>query len=207
MVWALGIVKQEEAFFFSLWDMKRKKTLQTITTYFKMYWETWGGKEMRQDFCKEGCSQTICTAQCEMHTGLLMSAGCKSVPHPLPPATPNWVCIQIVQVVFASESSQKKRRATAVCAHQGGQSVLQCQLWHCQTQDRLSCLSLNCGLVVLWLQFTEQDGSTRQDKNKVKCSQGYTADLGKLLQLKLICCFTPVCHLCIKVPLGYRTML
>lgn len=142
MVWALGIVKQEEAFFFSLWDMKRKKTLQTITTYFKMYWETWGGKEMRQDFCKEGCSQTICTAQCEMHTGLLMSAGCKSVPHPLPPATPNWVCIQIVQVVFASESSQKKRRATAVCAHQGGQSVLQCQLWHCQTQDGLSCLSL-----------------------------------------------------------------
>lgn len=110
MVWALGIVKQEEAFFFSLWDMKRKKTLQTITTYFKMYWETWGGKEMRQDFCKEGCSQTICTAQCEMHTGLLMSAGCKSVPHPLPPATPNWVCIQIVQVVFASESSFPKKR-------------------------------------------------------------------------------------------------
>lgn len=64
-----------------------------------------------------------------------------------------------------------------------------------------------CGLVVLWLQFTEQDGSSRQDKNKVKCSQGYTADLGKLLQLKLICCFTPLCHLCIKVPLGYRTML
>lgn len=64
-----------------------------------------------------------------------------------------------------------------------------------------------CGLVVLWLQFAEQDGSTRQDKNKVKCSQGYTADLGKLLQLKLICCFTPLCHLCIKVPLGYRTML
>lgn len=64
-----------------------------------------------------------------------------------------------------------------------------------------------CGLVVLWLQFTEQDGSSRQDKNKVKCSQGSTADLGKLLQLKLICCLAPLCHLCITVPLGCRMML
>lgn len=51
---------------------------------------------MRQDFYKEGCSQTICTAQYEMHTGLLVSAGCKSVPHPLHPATLNCVSIQIV---------------------------------------------------------------------------------------------------------------
>lgn len=64
-----------------------------------------------------------------------------------------------------------------------------------------------CGLIVLWLQFTEQDGFSRQDKNKVKCSQGYTADLGKLLQLKVICCLAPLCHLCIMVPLGCRIML
>lgn len=43
-----------------------------------------------------------------------------------------------------------------------------------------------CGFVVLWLQFTVQGGSSREGKHKVKCTQGYVADLGKLLQLKLI---------------------
>lgn len=54
-----------------------------------------------------------------------------------------------------------------------------------------------CGLVVLWLQFTVQDGSSRQDKTKVKCTQGYIADLGKLLQWKPIWCGISPCHLCI----------
>lgn len=34
MVWALGIVKQEEAFFFSLWDMKQKKTPSNYNNLF-----------------------------------------------------------------------------------------------------------------------------------------------------------------------------
>lgn len=64
-----------------------------------------------------------------------------------------------------------------------------------------------CGLVVLWLQFSVPDDSSREDKHKVKCIQGYIADLGKLLQLKLIRCGISPCRLCVMVLPGYRVML
>lgn len=96
--------------------------------------------------------------------------------------------------------SPKKRRAMAACTHRAFSSST-------TPKPRQALIPQPyCGLM-LWLQFTVQDGSSRQDKNKVKCSQGYIADLGKLLQLKLIWCGISLCHVSIMAVPGYRGML
>lgn len=90
--------------------------------------------------------------------------------------------------MFASETFFPKKRGEQWQPVLTKQGRAFCRA-SCRTMPKLRQALVSqpyCGFVVLWLQFTVQGGSSREGKHKVKCTQGYVADLGKLLQLKLI---------------------
>ena len=155
----------------------------------------------------KGCSQTICTAQYEMHRGLLVAAVANQSSYPtschfklcLHPNCLGCVC----QWNFFPKKRGEQWQSVLT---KEGRAFCRCSSTTPKLQQALISQPYS-GLVELCLQFTVQNGSSRQDKTKVKCTQGYIADLGKLLQLKLIWCGISPCHLCITVLPGYRVML
>lgn len=169
-----------------------------------MYWEAWGGKEMKQDFCKDRCSVEGLQSDhlyCTVWNAYWAPCGCggKSVPRTLPPAISN--CVYPWNFF-----PQKRREQWEPVLAKVGRAF--CGASSSTTPKPRQALIPQpyCGLI-LWLQFSGQDGSSSQDKNKVKCTRGYIADLGKLLQLKLIWCGISLCHLSVTVVPGYSGML